>query len=270
MGPVDSHCHLQDRAFHHDRAAVLERAWRAGLSHIVLVGWDLPSSQRAVEMASRDPRLHAVIGIHPHEARRLSDAGLAGLRELARAGRACALGEIGLDFYRNLSPRDDQERSFAAQLSLAAEVGLPVVIHSRNADDQCYETLERWAHEQPAPAGGVRGVLHCYTGPAALAARYWELGFMISVPGPVTYPKNEEMRRLGAELPDDALVVETDAPSLPPQSRRGRRNEPAFLLETLRALAELRRTTVERLAELTGRNALRLFRLSETPGGAPR
>ncbi|HEY8490868.1 MAG TPA: TatD family hydrolase [Dehalococcoidia bacterium] len=259
-GIIDAHAHLQSREFDADRAAVLERAWQAGLDAVVNAGDDLASSAAAVALAEADPRLFATVGVHPHAASSLDGAALHRLADLARSSpRVVAVGEIGLDFYRNLSPPDHQRRAFRAQLDLADELGLPVVIHARAAAEETYRILAAWAGARPRTA--PLGVLHCFEGDADLAARYVALGFLISVPGTVTYPKNARTQEVAAVTPLDALVVETDCPYLTPQSRRGRRNEPGLITETVAKIAELRGTAPEEVARHTARNAARLFRL---------
>lgn len=263
---MDSHCHLQAREFDADRETALERAAQAGVGAMVVVGWDLASSVAALELASRHSALMATVGCHPHYASGLDQAGLADLRQLARHPLAAAIGEIGLDFYRNLSPREAQAAAFQAQLELAAEEGLPVVVHSRNADEETFATLEPWAREvgRHWPPARPLGVMHCYAGDLALARRYIELGFLISIAGPVTYPKAERLVEVAREIPSAAMAVETDAPYLPPQPHRGHRNEPAYLRETVARLAELRGETFAAIAEATAANAHRLFSRNET------
>ena len=258
-GLIDTHAHVHDRGFQQDRAAVLARARAAGLAAVVTVGTDLAESEAAVALADQEADVFATVGVHPHDARLWDDAAKARLRELAGQAKVVAIGEIGLDFYRDLSPRADQERAFRAQLELANELRLPVVIHARQAADATAAILTEWA---PAAAcGRPLGVLHCFDGDVDLAGRYVELGFLISIAGPVTYPKSTRIREVALAMPAEALVLETDAPYLTPQFRRGKRNEPAYVVETARFVADLRRTDAETLAASCGGNARRLFRL---------
>ena len=262
---IDAHAHLQSREFDTDRPAVLERAWAAGLHAVVNAGDDLDSSAAAVALAEADDRLFAAVGVHPHAASTLDADTLRRLEDLARSShRVVAVGEIGLDFYRNLSPPDAQRAAFRAQLALADGLGLPVVIHSRSAAEETWRILRDWAQARSRPA--PLGLMHCFEGDAALARRYVELGFLISIPGTVTYPKNSRVQEVAAALPPDAFTVETDCPYLAPQSRRGRRNEPGCIVETVAKIAELRGEDPAEVARRTAGNAARLFRL---PGGVP-
>jgi len=260
---IDSHCHLHFPQFEHDRPQALERAWQGGLSAVVVVGTDAEDSRRAVALAETDQRLFACIGCHPHGAAALDEAGRATLRSLASSPKVVAIGEIGLDFYRNLSPPDEQRAVFQEMLDLAGELNLPVVIHARQADEETFAILSRWAHQirpsQPQPLG----VLHCFSGDLTLALRYRELGFLISLAGPVTYPNAGPLATVAAGLPLDAILVETDAPYLAPQEHRGRRNEPVYLEKTVARIAELRGHSPDHVAEHTAANAISLFRLPQ-------
>lgn len=257
---IDAHAHLHDALFDADRSAVLQQAWSAGVSAIITVGTDLAESHKAVALAQQQPCVYATVGVHPHDAKTVTPATLMELATLAHRPKVVAIGETGLDFYRMLSPREAQVEAFTSQLRLAAELGLPVVIHSRDAHEETFAILQAWAAEQ----NSIRlplGVLHCYSGDLDLALRYVELGFFISIAGPVTYPKNAALQHVAAVLPLSSLVVETDCPYLPPQTRRGRRNEPAYLVETVQRIADLRGLPFQRVAEETAANARRLFRI---------
>lgn len=259
---VDSHAHIHDKEYNLDRREMLARAVDEGVVAIVTVGTDLASSEAAVRLAEEIPWVWAAVGIHPHEADRAQPEGFRRLEELTRSPRVVAIGEIGLDFYRDLSPRPVQQAVFEKQLDLADRLGLPVVIHSREADDLTHNTLEQWATERrrggrPAPLG----VMHCYSyGPERVGA-YASLGLFISIAGTVTYPKAELVLGAAAVTPADILLVETDCPYLAPQSHRGRRNEPAYVRETADKVASLRGIDVESLGSLTTSNAYRLFGL---------
>ncbi|HJX60984.1 MAG TPA: TatD family hydrolase [Dehalococcoidia bacterium] len=259
---IDSHCHLHFPQFRDDRPQVLERAWQAGLSAVVMVGTDAEDSRQAVALAESDQRLFACVGCHPHGAAALDEPGRAALRGLASSPKAVAIGEIGLDFYRNLSPPDEQRAVFQEMLELAGELGLPVVIHARQADEETFAILSRWAGQVRQSQGpGLLGVLHCFSGDLTLALRYHELGFLISLAGTVTYPNAGHLAAVAAGLPLDAILVETDAPYLAPQAHRGRRNEPAYLEKTVARIAELRGHSPREVAERTAANAIALFRL---------
>ncbi|MDA0364859.1 MAG: TatD family hydrolase [Chloroflexi bacterium] len=259
-GVIDAHAHTWSREFDDDYDATIARAWDAGLAGVVEVGVDTDTSLRCLDLARRDERVHAVAGLHPHEASRL-DGEREGLRALVGGGGFVAVGEIGLDFYRNLSPPDAQYAAFDWQLDLARETALPVVIHSRNADEESFAVLAGWAERVGRYLGPDReiGMMHCYAGSAELAARYVALGFAISIPGTVTYANNARGREVACTIPLAAMVLETDCPSLTPVPRRGQRNEPAYVVETARFVAEQRGCSPAELVRATSANAARLF-----------
>lgn len=260
---VDTHAHLQFDAFDDDRDATLQRAREAGLLAIVNVGTGLESSAAAIDLAERHDWLYATAGVHPHDAESLHRSDPYLLRAYAMHSRTVALGETGLDYHRMLSSREAQIAVFRAHLIIAADLGLPVVVHSREAADDTWAVLSEWAGGlgREERDSRILGVMHCFDGDAALALRYVALGFVISIPGPVTYPKAGQRREVARQVPLEALVAETDCPYLAPQSHRGRRNEPAYLVETVRCIAELRGETPARVARATAENAARLFRL---------
>ncbi|MGC9333277.1 MAG: TatD family hydrolase, partial [Anaerolineae bacterium] len=237
---VDTHAHLDHARFDGDRDAVLDRALEAGVAAIVTIGADLPSSRQAVELAARYERVYAAVGMHPHDARKLDGAALVELRELGQRPKVVAVGEIGLDFYRDLSPRDVQRRAFQAQLAWAARLGKPVVIHDRDAHEPVMEILAAWAGAlSGSRLEGRVGVLHTFSGDLLMAERAIELGFYISVSGPVTYHNARQLPDIVRALPLDRLLVETDCPFLAPHPYRGKRNEPAYTVHTARVGAEL-------------------------------
>jgi TatD DNase family protein len=258
---VDTHAHLDLSAFDADRAAVLERAQAAGVTAIVNVGADLASSRRAVQLAAEHDMVYAAVGMHPHDAAKLDGAALAELRDLAGQPKVVAVGEIGLDFFRDLSPREAQRRAFRAQLAWAASLGKPVVVHDRDAHDEVIRELERWAAGTPPSLAGRLGVLHTFAGDLAMARRAVELGFYLSVSGPVTYQNARRLPEIVRQVPLERLLVETDCPFLPPHPHRGQRNEPAHVRLVAQRLAELRGIPLEELAQATTANARRLFGL---------
>lgn len=252
---VDSHCHLQDKKFDDDRDAVLARALDA-LDWLVVIGDDLPTSEGALALTQE--RVYAAAGIHPYYAATADDAGIQRLREMAANKRVVALGEMGLDYYKyNDTPRDVQRAGFERQLALAAELGLPIVIHNREADADLAAILD----EHHASLAG--GVMHCFGSDAAFAERclVWK-DFYISFAGNVTFPKAQPLRDAAAVVPLDRLLVETDAPYLAPQPVRGKRCEPAHVLHTAAALAEVKGVSVEQMNQTTAENAARLFRIA--------
>jgi TatD DNase family protein len=271
---IDSHCHLQFPQFQNDRVQVLDRAWQAGLSAIVVVGTDADASQQALALAEAHPNVFATVGWHPHQAAQLDERERLALRRLTESPKAVALGEIGLDFYRRLSPPETQRAVFQQMLDMAGELRLPVVIHSRAADEETFAILSSWAAQVKQQWRQERplGVVHCFSGDLGLALRYVQLGFLISIPGSVTYPNADRLTSVVAGLSLERLLVETDAPYLTPQSMRGRRNEPSFLVETVGRIAEIRAQTVREVAEQTSANAAALYGIalagaSEPAGG---
>lgn len=253
---IDTHAHLQWPNFKNDREQVIERAFSAGLAAIVNIGYDLNASHEAVQIANNHKNVYAVVGIHPHNAKTIRTDVLASLRELARAPKVVAIGEIGLDYYRDLSPRQQQIEAFEQQLHLAKELQLPVVIHDREAHADVMQMMRKSGKE-------VSGVLHCFSGSIEMAEEAIKLGYMISIAGPVTFPTARRLHQVVERLPIESIVLETDCPWLTPQSERGKRNEPAFVVETAHKVADLKGIEVDELAEITSRNARRLFRIEE-------
>jgi len=268
---IDSHCHLQFPQFQDDRVQVLERAWQAGLSALVLVGTDADASQQALALAEAHPNLFATVGWHPHQASQFDDQARLALRRLAESPKAVAVGEIGLDFYRRLSPPEDQQAVFQQMLDMAAELGLPVVIHSRAAEQETFAILSGWAAQVKGqwPQEQPLGVVHCFGGDLALALRYVQLGFLISIAGNVTYPNADRLASVVAGLPLERLLVETDAPYLTPQSLRPQRNEPSFLTETVGKIAEIRAQTVQDVAAQTSVSAAALYGIAQAGSSGP-
>lgn len=252
---VDSHAHLNDKRLAPDLEKWLTLAWEAGVEHIINVGADLAGSQLAVKQAGSHPGLWAAVGIHPHDAKSWTPALAAELKQLAQASEVVAYGEIGLDYHYDFSPRPVQRQAFKEQLRLAKELALPVIIHSRDAHQDVLHILRA---EGPFPAGGL---MHCYSGSAEMTADFLEMGFYISFAGPVTF-KNAKKPALAAQaVPGDRLLAETDCPYLSPEPYRGKLNHPARVAEVVGRLAELRGVDFETMADLTGGNARRLFKL---------
>jgi TatD DNase family protein len=257
---VDTHAHLTLEGLREDRAAVLARAREAGVGAIITVGIDPDDSRAAVALARETDGVWATVGVHPHDVTELSDATLDDLAELARAEEVVAWGEIGLDHYRNRSPREVQRKWFREQLERARQLELPVVIHDRDAHAETLEVLREVADS------GLRGVFHCFSGDRALAREVLGLGFHLSVPGPVTYPKNDELRRVVAEMPLERLLLETDCPFLAPQPVRGKRNEPAHIVHVAAAVAQVRGLAPADVARITTRASRELFGVGAVEG----
>lgn len=254
MRVVDSHCHLDMPQFDADRAAVVARARAAGVERFLLIGQHDAGDglDRGLQVAA-ELGLPISAGVHPHEAKHADEATVARLRELARDGRIAAIGEIGLDFHYDNSPRDLQRDVFRSQLRLGRELGLPVIIHTRDADAETAEILEQEG------AGATGGVIHCFTGGLELARRSLAAGFHISFSGIVCFPRAEVIQQVAREAPLDKVLVETDAPFLAPPPHRSKRNEPAFVVEVVKKVAALRGITPEALGAATVANFDRLF-----------
>jgi TatD DNase family protein len=251
---IDTHAHLQLEQFDADRDAALERARAHGVVRQLEIGFDWASSQAAVALAERETGVWAVVGWQPHYASEVGDAELAAIADLARHPKVVAIGEIGLDYYWDRAPRPLQERLLRAQLALARELGLPVVIHSRDAAADTVRVLRDAAQGQP-------GVMHSFSGDWAYAEACLEVGFLLSFSGPVTFPKAYALHEVARRAPSDAILAETDSPFLAPQPVRGKRNEPANVRFVVEQLAALRDTTSQRVADMIWANACRLFRL---------
>jgi TatD DNase family protein len=261
---VDTHAHLDFSDYDKDRDEVLKRAAREAVSQVVTVGFDLESSEQALALASENTEILACVGVHPHEAGKVDGACLQHLEELGGHPRAVGIGEIGLDYYRDRSPREAQQRVFRQQLELAARVRKPVVIHDRDAHVDVMSTIRQWAEGLAGANGELKpplGVVHCYSGDQAMAEELFELGFLVSVAGPVTYAKADRLQALVSVLPLDKLLLETDCPFLSPHPYRGRRNEPANVRIVASKVAELKNLPWQEVARTTTENARRLFRL---------
>jgi TatD DNase family protein len=252
---IDTHAHLDMPEFEADLPRVIQRAEQAGVTTIMTVGTDPASSLQTIEIAEEYPGIFAIVGVHPHSAAEVGEEDLANLKELARHEKVKAWGEIGLDFYRNLSLPAIQKERFRQQIQIGKELGLPVVIHSRSATQETITCLEE------EHAGEMGGVIHCFSGDAKTAARYLQMGFVISIPGVITFPNAHGLREVAAMLPSDGFILETDAPFLAPVPHRGKRNEPAYVRITAATIAEIRKQDIAEVAAITTRNACRVFRL---------
>jgi len=255
-GITDSHAHLYWKSFDGDRDAVLARAREAGVERMVVVGTDLVTSRAAFELCAGELDLFPTAGVHPHDADEADAAVLAEIEALCRRPECVGVGETGLDYFKEYSPKTAQIERYHWHLDLARRLDKPVVIHCRDAHDDNVRILREYVD-----GGGVRGVMHCYTYGADELDAYLELGLNVSFSGVVTYPKNEANREAAARIPLDRMMVETDCPYLAPQKMRGKRNEPAFTALTLAFLAELRGIDAQELADVTSANANALFGL---------
>jgi TatD DNase family protein len=252
-GLFDTHAHLHDAAFVADRDGALERARAAGVARLLTVGTDPDASAEAVALAAAHADVYAAVGIHPHDAAAADDTALGRIAALATAPRVVAVGEIGLDHYRNLSPRETQARVLRRQLALARELARPVLLHCRDAHAELLALIEQ---DGGVPAGGI---MHCFSGDLDVARQCLRLGLLVSIAGPVTYPNARRLASVVAAIGLDRLVLETDCPYLPPQPWRGQRNEPAYLPATAARVAELVGVAPAVVAERTTRNACTLL-----------
>lgn len=258
MKLVDSHAHLDDPRFKDDLPEVILRAGEAGVDRILIIGClgeDRLARDRVLSLLDRWPGLRAAFGVHPHDARFMGDSLEGELDGLMADARVVGLGEIGLDFYYDNSPRDAQAEAFSRQLAIARRHRKPVIIHTRDAEPQTLEILS----SRPGSTGGRPGVFHCFTGSKTLAEAGLDMGFYLSFGGVLTFKKAEELRAIAASVPDDRMLVETDCPYLAPVPYRGKRNEPAYVFQVAETLASCRGVGVETVASLTTRNFLRLF-----------
>jgi TatD DNase family protein len=251
---VDSHCHLDFPDFKDELDGVVERARAAGISRMVTISTRVRRHADLLAISERFPDVFCSVGTHPHHAHEELDIGAGELAERTRHPKVVAIGEAGLDYHYDNSPRAAQEQGFRAHIAAARETGLPLVIHAREADDDVAKILREETRKGAFPA-----VLHCFTGGRDLAQRAVALGLFVSFTGILTFKKSDELRAIAAELPADRILVETDAPYLAPGRHRGKRNEPAFVVETARVLAETRKVTFEEIARQTTENFFRLF-----------
>ena len=261
---IDTHTHLDFEQFEGDVDGALERAEAAGVGRLINVGTTLERSRRSVALAERYDNVFAAVGVHPHDAADVNDEVVDELKRLAAGKKVVAVGEIGFDFHYDQGPDETaQEDAFFAQSEVAVEAGLPVIVHSRDAEELTLRHLE--AHAAAAVADNpVRqefGVVHCFTGSLGFAEAALRLGYLISFTAPITYPKNEALRAVVRKVPLEKIMVETDCPFLPPVDRRGKRNEPAFVVATAQALADLKQIPLVEAAQATTANAERLFGL---------
>lgn len=256
---ADTHCHLMLPIFDDDLNQVLDRSQKASVTNLLIPGVDLDSSRKAVDIATRIPGVYAAVGIHPHYADTWSEARIEEFRQIAASPTVVAIGEIGLDYYRNLSTPDAQRKALKDQLQLAEALELPVVVHSRDSADELLHFLITWSEDLPSSLISRPGVLHAYSGDENNAHKALAAGFYIGVAGPVTYPTADLRREITAKLPMDRVLLETDSPYLPPQPHRGRRNEPAYVRYVAEEVSKIFGTSLESVAERTHLNATTLF-----------
>jgi TatD DNase family protein len=254
---IDSHAHLEMKDFDRDRDRVIARAREAGVEYIVTVGTTLPDIEKALKIAEKNSSVYVALGIHPHEVKDIGGGDYDALRRLAREKKVVAFGEIGLDFYRNHSPREVQLERFRELLRLGKELRLPIVIHDREAHEETLRILEEEKN------GSWRGIFHCFSGDTEMARRVIQMGFYLSIPGTVTFGKSTVQQEVVRRIPLEKILLETDCPYLAPEPYRGKRNEPAFVRKTAEKVAELKGLSLEDVARITSLNAKLLFGVGE-------
>lgn len=253
---IDSHAHLDDERFDEDREILIKSLMDNNIDLVLNIGADLETSKASVNLAKKYDNIYAVVGVHPHSAKEVDENTIEELRKLTKEKKVVAIGEIGLDYYYDNSPRDVQRRVFLEQLKLAKELKLPVVIHTRDAAQETFDILKESAED-----GNLRGVLHCYSSSVEMALEYIKLGFYISIGGPVTFKNSKVAKEVAKAIPLDKLLIETDCPYLTPEPYRGKRNEPMYVKYAAETISELRGISIEELAEATTNNAIALFQL---------
>jgi TatD DNase family protein len=261
---IDTHCHLNFNSFQDDLPQVLDRARENGIREILIPGTDLSSSQSAVELCGQYNHLFAAVGVHPNDTDEWNPGTVADLRKLAGNSRVKAIGEIGLDYYREKTEPDKQKMIFSAQLELAKELNLPVVVHNRNSVQDLWPILKEWAagfsHDGPQQ-NSFHGVLHSFDGSDDLAQEAFENGFLLGISGPVTYKNARDRQESVAHIPLEAMILETDAPFLTPHPHRGHRNEPAYIPLIAQEIARIKNIDLAEVQLITSNNALQLFSL---------
>jgi TatD DNase family protein len=255
LGLVDSHAHIQVKEYTGDIAAVIQRAGEAGVEQIIVVGGagEMSSNTAAVSLAESCANLYATVGMHPHDAKDVGEEEIQELKKLTACPKVIAVGETGLDYYYNHSPREVQRRVFAQFVRLAGQTGLPLVVHERDAANEAIELL------RSEGAGKIRGVIHCFTGDYQAARNYLDLGFHLSFTGIITFKNAQPLRDVVRRVPLDRMFVETDSPYLTPVPYRGKRNEPAYVKLVAEMVATVKGITLEEVAHTTTRNVQQLF-----------
>lgn len=251
---IDSHVHLDDSRFDLDRDNLIRTLKDNKIELVINIGADEDSSERSVELADRYENIYAVVGVHPHSAKDLEGRDLSSIIKMLENDKVVAIGEIGLDYYYDNSPRDIQKKWFKEQINLALRLNKPVVIHSRDADKDTFDIIKSGVEE-----GGLTGVMHCYSGSVELAKEYLKLGFYISLGGPVTFKNARVPKEVAKEVALDRLLIETDCPYLSPEPYRGKRNEPMFVSYVAEEIAKIKGISIEEVAEVTTQNAKKLF-----------
>jgi TatD DNase family protein len=256
---VDSHCHLNFDSYNDDRDAVIERAAAAGVSRIIIPAVDMETCEEAMALAAKHEGIFAAVGVHPNSTAEFEPSMIERLREWSKGKRVISIGEIGLDYYWDKSPKAKQFEAFEAQLALAAELQLPVIIHNREADEDVIAILDTWVKSLPETMKARLGVLHSFSAPLAIAERALDLGFYLGFTGPITFKKAEDLRAVARQVPLERLLVETDGPFLTPEPYRGKLNSPEYIPFIVDRLAALHGISTEEMGRITTENAISLF-----------
>lgn len=259
---IDTHCHINFEGYDDDREAVLQRSFMAGVTRIIIPAVDVESSREIVKLVTTHDSLYGAVGIHPNDTADFDEAVILEIEKLAGQAKIVSIGEIGLDYYWDKSPKEKQFAAFEAQLALAARLELPVIIHNRQANEDTMAILEIWAKGLTGSLKERPGVMHSFSGTQAIAERALASGFYLGFTGPITYKNADETRRIAANVPLNRLLVETDGPFLTPVPHRGKRNEPAYIPLIIERLAGIKLSTPEEIARVTTENAIRLFQLN--------
>ncbi len=254
---IDTHCHLDMKPFDNDRHSVIQRAIDAGIEALITVSYDYNSTAKVLKLSENNSFIYAAIGIHPHEAKSVNSSTYTSLKKMCKNKHVLAVGETGLDFHYDNSPRETQKEVFKRHIELSQEIDLPLIIHSREADNDTLRILES--------LGADKGVFHCFSGNEDIAKAAISMGFYISFAGTVTFKKAVKQREVVKTIPDDYLLIETDAPYLSPVPFRGRRNEPSYIIHTAKLIAQTRDVSIEDIYRITTLNAKKLFNISQIP-----
>jgi TatD DNase family protein len=259
---IDTHCHLNFDRYDADREAIITGAIAANVTRIIIPGVDVESTQSALDLTQQHEGIFAAVGVHPNSTADFEDESLAQIEELSHQPKIVAIGEIGLDYYWDKSPKDKQMAAFEAQLELAAKRELPVIIHNREASEDVIHVLEQWVTTLPESLKDRPGVLHSFSAPQIIAERALAIGFYLGFTGPITFKKAEDLRMIARHTPADRILVETDGPFLTPEPYRGKRNKPEYLPYIVDRLAALKNIPTHEMAKITTENAVRLFNLT--------
>lgn len=260
---IDTHCHLNFDSFDVDRAEIIKKAANNGVTRIIIPAVDIETTQEALKLSEEYGGIFAAVGVHPNSTTNFDSKTLEKIEAFSHHNKVLAIGEIGLDYHWDKSPKDKQRASFEAHLDLASQRELPVIIHNREASDDVMDVLEQWVKTIPASLEGRAGVLHSFSAPPEIAERALEIGFYLGFTGPITFKNADDLRRIARTVPLDRILVETDAPFLTPHPYRGKRNTPEYIPIIADRLASLHNITLEEMASYTTQNAIRLFNLPD-------